>query len=258
MKAIKCQPIFQPNEPKRKVDLSWIRDCFDLPKRSPNPPPFSAEYANRNMEESAAREAENELDKPTYELVRQESKSLSKRLGLKAEDLAHVVGYWVQRVPHNDRWDMAHDLAIELIEKNPANIRLAFAVARGKVSHYWAYQHYRQHISLDAPLDDDEQTEREETRTLANVLVGLAQFERMESEAYAEDIMRRLPPRMRRIIADSMNDPKRVTWQAREWLRQFAKLNANAILTGDGALKDIAYETNARPKPETPVNARLW
>jgi hypothetical protein len=211
----------------------------------------------QTLPDQAMLEAEHELHKSVYARVAESGKALSKRLGIPSDELASVIGYWVRHVPYQERLDVLQELCLTLMEQQPLNIKHAYAMARSYTCDWWDKFHVRQHMSLDAEVT----THEGEVTELSNTLVGLCEYERIEGDIDGQILWERLPSQIQRIINQSLNDPKRLTTMQKHWLRQFAARNSNALLSGEGKLRDVGYTPepkHERVSRELPVNARLW
>lgn len=167
------------------------------------------------------------LTKPLYEKIAESAKALTKRLtGIKHERLAEVLGYWIGKTPYQEREDILQSLCLAMLDNQPSNVKLAFAVARGYVCNWWDAYHVRQHIGLETPVYGAEG----EITTLSNTLVGVCEIERIEGALDAETLWKSLPEDIRRIVNLKLSNPKRLTVTEKTRLADFAKANGNLLM----------------------------
>lgn len=178
------------------------------------------------LPDEAERAALMALDANVYDLCKVSARALSKRLGLKADRLAEVLGFWVRHVPYQERRDVLQSLCLALMQESPANIKLAFAVCRGLTCNWWDAYHIRQHIGLETPVYGAEG----EVTELGNTFTAVCQYERIEGDIDGALLWDRLPKDIRRIVNLKLTNPKRLTLADKRTLAQFATRNGHLLM----------------------------
>lgn len=176
--------------------------------------------------DAAEREALKALEPSLYDLCGANAKAMSKRLGLRADRLAEVLGFWIKHVPYQERHDVLQSLSLALMEQQPANIKLAFAVCRGYTCNWWDRYHIRQHIGLETPVFGAEG----EVTELGNTIAAVCQYERIEGEIDGALLWDRLPKRIRRIVNIKLTNPKLLTLADKRELAEYARKNASVLM----------------------------
>lgn len=178
------------------------------------------------LPDAAEREALKALEPNLYDLCGSNAKAMSKRLGLRADRLAEVLGFWVRHVPYQERRDVLQSLSLALMEQQPANIKLAFAVCRGYTCNWWDRYHIRQHIGLEAPVYGAEG----EVTELGNTIAAVCQYERIEGDIDGALLWDRLPKGIKRIVNIKLTNPKMLTLADKRDLAEYARKHASILM----------------------------
>lgn len=191
-------------------------------------------FPNRKRLDSGQTRAKVKPDKryterliPTLsEQVRQTALALSKRLGIKALDLQKSLGYWLKRVPSEEREDVLQLISIKLLENQPKNNALAFACIRGDVKNWWQAYKIRQHQSLESLAKvgvRDESREQCYQRLQSDTITGCCEYETIDSNLNASRIWNSLPDDIKPIISKRLQG-KRLNGAERVRLHRFDKM----------------------------------
>lgn len=119
-----------------------------------------AEYGRKSGKHGIT-EAEAEvilqLHKSTVSHINETAKALSKRLTVKHKELAKILQWHIQRLPYQEREDVLQSLALHLLDKQPSNGKLTFAICHNYIVDWWKAYHVRQHQSLEAMQEGNSQ-----------------------------------------------------------------------------------------------------
>ena len=182
--------------------------------------------------------------------------SLAKRLPVESEAFADAVDDYLKRimrlprqmqynlksayvfsskVPREEQQDVFQTLTLALIEAKPVSEKLAYAIARRDWVDWYRHYKVKSQYGLTYSLDTD--TDADNTRQLAEVLVGECDFElRMEAKLDAQAIWNQLPDRMREIVRKRLagTDCERKTGLHRgQPYKQYALSNADRCYLHD-------------------------
>lgn len=165
--------------------------------------------------------------------ITESAQALSRRLGIKTTALEAILGYWVRRIPGQDREDVAQNLALALLEAKPANPKYAFAICRNKIVDWWRAYSIRQHYSLDLMIDGDGQGDGAKALgdTVASVSRYELTFEQVEGKLDGASLYRKLPRDIKLIVAKRMKG-KRTSNTERSRLARWLQNDGTRELLG--------------------------
>ncbi len=164
------------------------------------------------------------------QLVTDNANALSRALGIKAKELENILGFWVNRYPHQEREDAAQNLSLQLLQARPDNPKHAFGICRKATAYWWRQYAVRQHYSLDYVLENDEGDRLGE---LADFVSGCFQYELtvdyVDGKLDGESLWKRLPELIRPIISKRLTG-KRLSDAERQRLHRWVKADGVTML----------------------------
>lgn len=139
------------------------------------------------------------------------------------------------KVPREEREDLFQDIALTLLKARLGDEKLAYAIARCDWIDFWKSYKHRQHYSLDAQWESHLANEEGSPLTLAEVIVGEAEFEaKMDGKIEDNRIWGSLPDNIKPLIAKRLlgqtiitrykSEPKPKNWRKLDrWSKRMVK-----------------------------------
>ncbi|MDM7913246.1 MAG: hypothetical protein QUS09_09130 [Methanotrichaceae archaeon] len=174
------------------------------------------------------RASEEALTPSMSKLIEQTAQALNKRLGIPKADIAFAIGYWIRKAPYQERQDLLQSMALDLLYQRPANGKLAFAMCRSYLTHWYKSYNVRRHGELDRPLRADESEGA--PICLADTLIGVSILDRYEDREFARSVLRKVPKHIRRIVRLKVDNPKRLSRFERETLSAWARKHEHMLI----------------------------
>ena len=96
-------------------------------------------------------------DYPITQAIADTSHALASELGLDPTTVKRFLSAWVLRkIPKEEREDVLQGLACRVLGVRPHTPGLLYRVVKFYIADWWKARRYRQHASLDTPLEDDD------------------------------------------------------------------------------------------------------
>lgn len=159
--------------------------------------------------------------------ITETSDALSRRLGIKSQELQNILGYWMRKSPPNNYEDSIQEISLAWMEQLPSTGGLAFAIARHQVSERWKRLYTRKRkdaINLDEALDDGS------GRTQGEFIVDQVNYEALMCEEM--DTTRtwaKLPEWVQALVQKKLDGENVNGWRAKQ-LKEWANANASNLL----------------------------
>lgn len=153
--------------------------------------------------------------------VKELANILGSKLGIPETELAKALKWNLGKIPYEEREDVAQELALKLLERQPHNVALAFIIAKGLVVDWWrSYKAKRLYgdadIAYGSELDDNG------NELIATLVDNIEWQNRIDSELNAERIFNNLPPRVKQAVSKKLAG-HRMTGAERIALHRFVK-----------------------------------